>query len=171
MNKKPIFKNPAVKSMVSIALYLVIIIGVWIAIGALAFPSAARKTDVKAVVTANEPLITQLAEAAADDSLIEALTATDTVKELLEALHVSDIQAADGGAAFLIRQDSDPAGQTTRLLYYREGGYVFSPEDPASWTSVESSESAALCWANASGGTVEVSRLTDHFFLEITREG
>lgn len=171
MSKKPFFKNPAVKSMVSIAIYLIVIIGVWIAIGSLAFPDAARGTDVKAVVTANEPLVTQLAEAASDDSLIEALTATDTVKELLETLHVTSIQPAGSGAAFVIGQDSDPTGQTTRLLYYREGGYVFSPEDPSAWTSAQSSESGTLRWESAAGGWVEVSRLTDHFFLETAFQG
>lgn len=168
MSKEPFYKNPAVKSMFSIAVYLTIIIVIWIAIGSIAFPNAAKRTDIPAVVKANEPLITQLAEAASDNELIEALTATDTVKELLETLDVSSIEPTDSGAAFLIQNESDPANQTTRLLYYAEGSYVFAPEDATAWNSAESSESSTLRWESTAGDSVEVSRITDHFFLEVT---
>lgn len=157
MNK--LFKNPAVKSMVSIAFYLVIIIGMWIAIGSIAFPDAARSTDVKAVVKANEPLLTQLAEAASDDSLIEALRATDKVKELLNALDVADIRPTEDGATFTTGDGSK------RLLYYGSGSYVFSPDDPDGWQSVSPSQEGALRWEKGAS-YVEVARLTEHFYLE-----
>lgn len=159
MSKIPFFKNPAVKSMVSIAFYLVIIIGVWIAISAIAFPDAARGTDVKAVVKANEPLLTQLAEAASDDSLIEALRATDKVKELLNALDVTAVQPTDDGAAFILADGSK------RLLYYGSGSYVFSPDDPDGWQSVSASQEGALRWEKGTS-YVEAARLTEHFYLE-----
>ncbi len=167
MKNNPL-KNPAVKSMLSIAFYLVVIIVIWIAIGTFLFPDSDEtvSTDYESIVTANEPLITQLAQNASDETVLEALRATDEVTELLESLNVTDIEATDDGAAFIIESDEYDENITVRLLYYAEGSYIFSPEDPDEWSSSTEEDTGSLRWDSTSGAYVTVSRLADQFFLE-----
>ena len=59
-------KNPAVRSMLTIALYLVLLIGMWSVIGKWVYPTVTDRSRAEELAKKHSPLLIQLAENSAD---------------------------------------------------------------------------------------------------------
>ena len=83
-------KNPAVRSMITLLGYVVLLIAMWALLGKLLFPTQSTREKLANLVAQNRNLLIQLAESADDPALLTSLESTETVRDLFEA---GDIRA------------------------------------------------------------------------------
>ena len=158
-------KNPAVKSMLQMALYLVLLIGVWLAIGLITYPDAGKEKDVYAdYVAQNEGVLVQLAENAIDPTKYPGIEAAAEVQSILAEQEISGVVADEYGATFVL-----PSAQLeiSRAIVYRPDGVYTLPSELTGWTQMES-DTASLRWQGglAGKGYVLARPLSEHFFYQ-----
>ena len=158
--------NPAAKSMIGLLASIVLLVGMWSVIGYIAFPKPSVPQRLTGFVAENESVLVQVAENAMDETVNPGITTSVEVMKILGEEHIASVTAYEQGAAFNIESDETPAGGCLRILYLPDGQYAFRTDSPEEWKSAALKEANALRWENASGGYVNVTRLTDRFFLE-----
>ena len=136
-------KNPAVRSMLTIALYLVLLIGMWSVIGKWVYPTVTDRSRAEELAKKHSPLLIQLAENSADAEQWAGIAETETVQSLYETFYMK----------------SGSADRTHALVYAPSGAYV-PPQDVSDWT-----ETATYEYKSASS-TATAIRLSDTFFYE-----
>lgn len=157
--------NPAVKNMLQLLFYIVLLIGMWTIIGLVAFPSASTAERLAEYVEENEKVLVQVAENAMDETVNPGIMTSVEVLKILGTEHISTVTAIENGAVFTISDDDTAADTDLQIIYLPDGQYAFSRE--GDWTAASPDQNGTLHWV--SGNTsVAVSRLTDHFFLEET---
>ena len=157
-------KNPAVRSMITLLGYVVLLIAMWALLGKLFYPTQSPREKLEGLVEQNRNLLTQLAQSASDAELLASLETTDTVRELFEVGGIRDVRAENGRAIF------DPrgrGGEAAALVYIADDQY--SLLDEGDWQPAEVGAEGALRWEESGGASVEVARLAENFFLEIRR--
>lgn len=157
--------NPAVKNMIQLLSYIVILIGMWTVIGLVAFPSASTAERLTDYVEKNEKVLVQVAENAMDDAVNPGIMTSVEVLNILGTEHISTVTGAENGAVFTISDDDTAADTDLQIIYLPDGQYAFSRE--GDWTAASPDKNGSLIWV--SGNTsVTVSKLSEHFFLEET---
>lgn len=157
--------NPAVKNMIQLLSYIVILIGMWTVIGLVAFPSASTAERLTDYVEKNEKVLVQVAENAMDDAVNPGIMTSVEVLKILGTEHISTVTGAENGAVFTISDDDTAADTDLQIIYLPDGQYAFSRE--GDWTAASPDKNGSLIWV--SGNTsVTVSKLSEHFFLEET---
>lgn len=155
--------NPAVKNMIQLLSYIVILIGIWMVIAMVAFPEPSKEERIADYVKENEAVLVQLADNAMDETVNPGIMNSVEVLKILGTEHIAAVEAADNGAVFHIVSDETPDGGYLDLVYLPDGQYAFARE--GDWVAATPDESGTLRWV--SGDTyVSVTRMTDHFFLE-----
>ena len=157
-------KNPAVKSMASLMLYLLLLIVLWYAIGMVAFPKPSREERLKAYVGKHQNLLIQVAENAMDEDQWTGIRNTVEVMELLKEENISDVLPYEQGAAFMIAPAKSSIQVQARILYLPDGQYAMNVA--GDWHSAEVEKDGALRWEDGAGGYVRALRLADGFYLE-----
>ena len=159
-------KNPAVKSMATLMLYLVLIILIWYGIGMVAFPTQSREDRLKSYVKQNEPLLVQIAENAMDETVWEGILTTPEVLEVLDREEIADVQPYAQGAAFVIEEDGQDPHLQRLLIYLPDGQYALTLE--GDWQPATAGSDGTLRWEGGDGpdSYVTATKLSDHFFLQ-----
>lgn len=155
------------KSLLQLAVYLVVLIGMWIVIGALFFPKPSQAERLSDYVKKHQPLLVQIAENAMDESKHTGIMNTVDVLQLLGEEHIASVEAYKHGAAFAIQSEETPElPGHLYLIYLPDGQYVFDME--GEWSAGTPDENGALRWegGHGPGSYVAVTRLADCFFLE-----
>lgn len=150
-------KNPAVRSMLTIALYLVLLIGMWSVIGKWVYPTVTDRSRAEELVKKHSPLLIQLAENSADGKQWAGVAETETVQSLYETYHIVYTETEGELTRFYMKSGS--ADRTHALVYAPDGAYV-PPQDVSDWT-----ETATYEYKSASS-TATAIRLSDTFFYE-----
>lgn len=155
--------NPAVKNMIQLLSYVVLLIVIWMIIGVVAFPKPSTIERLTDYVKANEKVLVQVAENAMDENVNPGIMTSVDVLKILGTEHIASVTAAENGAVFVINRDETPKDGYLQIVYLPDGQYAFSRD--GNWTAASPDENGTLRWV--SGNTwVAVTRLTDHFFLE-----
>lgn len=158
--------NPAAKNMIQLLCYIVLLIGMWMAISTIAFPKPSTGQRLAAFVQENQAVLIQVAENAMDENVNPGITTSVEVMKILGKEHISSVTAYEQGAAFNIESGETPAGGYLRILYLPDGQYAFHTDSPEEWKAAAPKEKNTLRWEHASGSYVNVTRLSDCFFLE-----
>ena len=153
-------KNPAVRSMLTIALYLILLIGMWSVIAKWAFPTTTDLSRAKALLKQYPALIAQLAENSADSSQWEGVSESETVQELYENNNITYVETDNGLTRFYMK--SDDVTTTHALVYAPDGEYV-PPTQASEWTEAQSESEIRYTSDRA---TATATRLGDVFFYE-----
>ena len=153
-------KNPAVRSMLTIALYLILLIGLWSVIIKLVYPTVTDLSRAKELVKEYSPLLVQLSENSADGTQWEGITETDTVQTLYENYNIVSTETENGITRFYMK--SSDVTTTHALVYAPEGRYV-PPEYAGEWTQAESESEIKYTSGTV---TAAATRLSDTFFFE-----
>ena len=155
--------NPAVKNMIQLLSYVVLLIVAWIVICLVAFPQPSTIERLTDYVKTNEKVLVQVAENAMDENVNPGIMTSVDVLKILGEEHISVVTAEENGAIFTISGDETPENGYLQIVYLPDGQYAFTRE--GDWTSASPDENGTLRWV--SGNTwVAVTRLTDNFFLE-----
>ena len=155
--------NPAAKNMLQLLSYIVILIGMWMAIATIAFPKPTTIERLTEYVEQNEKVLVQVAENAMDENVNPGIMTSVEVLKILGTEHIAEVEPYAQGAAFHIIQDSSGDNGYLDIIYLPDGQYAFTRD--GEWTAASPDENGTLRWV--SGNTwVAVTRLTDHFFLE-----
>ena len=153
--------NPAVRSLGTIAVYLVALIAVWLFLGRMLFPQTSRADATASFVSANAPLLTQLAEAAENDAEMLALMRADSnVSQILSAGGVGAIFADERGVVFSLEGKGVPDNGYLYLLYC-PGGYTFGRT--GNWNESRSGSTVTYAGGDA---VYRVTSLSGPFWLE-----
>lgn len=158
--------NPAAKNMIQLLSYIVLMIGMWVVIGAVAFPKPTTAERLTSYVTANEKVLIQVAGNAMDENVNPGIMTSIEVLKILGTEHIAEVVPHEQGAAFQIMSDETPAEGYLRLLYLPDGQYAFKTDHPDEWNPAPAEEKNTLRWEDADGCYVTVTKLTDCFFLE-----
>lgn len=158
--------NPAAKSMIGLLSCIVLLVGIWSVIGYIVFPKPSTSERLTGFVTDNESVLIQVAENAMDETVNPGITTSVEVMKILGKEHISSVTAYEQGAAFNIESGETPAGGYLRILYLPDGQYAFHTDSPEEWKAAAPKEKNMLRWEHASGSYVNVTRLSDCFFLE-----
>ena len=157
--------NPAVKNMIQLLSYVVLLIVLWMVIGLVAFPKPSTVERLTDYVKQNEKVLVQVAENAMDENVNPGIMTSVDVLKILGTEHISTTTAVENGAIFTINDDDLAANTSLQIVYLPDGQYAFSRE--GDWTAASPDQNGTLRWV--SGNTVvAVNRLTDNFFLEET---
>ena len=151
-------KNPAVKSMLTLALYLVLLIGMWSIIAKWVFPTTTDLSRAKELVKEYPALLAQLAENSADSTQWEGIQESDTVQTLYDTYNVTYVETVNGCTHFYMKVTD---ASTTHALVYAPQGEYLPPEGDWAKTEGESSTQYVL-----DATTITVTRLADNFFYE-----
>lgn len=156
-------KNPAVKSMLQLGFYLVLLIGMWMVISLVVFPDADKEEDTYATyVTQYEGVLTQLAENAIDSTQYAGIATADEVQTILSTQQISEVVADEYGAMFVL-----PSSQTeiSRAIVYRADGEYRLPSEVSDWTRADAD---SMYWQGglAGKGYVLARALSEHFFYQ-----
>ena len=110
------------KSMASLAFYLLILVAMWAVIGVIAFPGEDDEDIYSKLVAENHALLTQVAENAIDPEKWAGITGMPEVNALLKELGVTDVRSVSGKAIFTI-----PCNSADRqlCLEYIPGGIQY----------------------------------------------
>lgn len=163
-NSKNKSVNPAVKSMATLALYLVLLIGMWAIIGYVVFPDKGEADTYAELVAANEPLLTQIAENVIDPAQWEGIQYAQEVQALLEKGNFSETRAENGQAHFIIPTENLSESLTTFVAYCPDGEYHL-PEDMVWNVIVSEGKSTRYEDSAGSGSYVTVQKLSEKFYL------
>lgn len=155
--------NPAVKNMIQLLSYVVLMIVLWIIIGLVAFPKASDAERLTSYVQQNEKVLIQIAENAMDENVNPGIMNSVEVLKILGEEHIARVEPYQQGAVFHIHSDSDKDNGVLDIIYLPDGQYAFTRE--GNWTAASPDENGTLRWV--SGNTVvAVNKLVDRFFLE-----
>ena len=159
--------HPAVKSMVSIAFYLVLIIGIWTVIARLVFPDKGETDQWLAYIQAHEPLLVQVAQNAMDEGTWTGIRETEEVRSVFAEGGIEQVENGDGSVYFIMRTEN--AGETLRYVYLPNGDYA--PPDwvlNGDWVEQSVSGDTTRRWigGTAGKGSVSARRLTERFYIE-----
>lgn len=157
--------NPAVKSMVTLGLSLVLLIGVWAVIGGLLFPSQPDEDRYAAFIKNRGPLLEQVAQNAMDSNQWSGIRGLPEVQSMLVEGGIASVTAENGGVTFLL---SGTETGERRILYRPDGEYVFDGlGDLSKWVGLETG-GGSWRWTDAATGQryVNVRRLGERFFFE-----
>ena len=157
-------KNPAVRSMITLLGYVVLLIAMWALLGKLLFPTQSTREKLANLVAQNRNLLVQLAESADDPALLTSLESTETVRDLFEAGNIRAVHAEDGRVRFELAGE-DGVGEA--LVYIADDQYALL--DEGDWQPAEVGANGVLRWEEAGGASVEVARLEESFFFEQRR--
>lgn len=155
--------SPAAKNMVQLLSYIVLLIGIWMVIGLVAFPKASTTERLTDYVKENENVLVQVAENVMDENVNPGIMTSVDVLKILGEEHISTITAIENGAIFTIDSDETPKGGYLQIVYLPDGQYAFTRE--GDWTAASPDENGTLRWVS-DNTWVAVTRLADHFFLE-----
>ncbi len=155
--------NPAVKSMLQLAFYLIALIAIWTVIGLLAFPKESTLEQMTKYVQANEPVLVQVAENAMDGEKNPGIMNSVDVLEMLGKAHISAVEPYKQGAIFRVTGELAPKDGALSILYLPDGQYVLDRE--GNWSSAAPDKNGTLRFESGAS-YVAVTRLTDCFFLE-----
>ena len=156
--------NPAVKSMVSMAFYLVLLIGMWAILAHVMFPDRNENPTYAQLVTANEPLLAQVAENIIDPEQWAGIQQTSEVQALYEKLGVTGTRFEDGQAKFILAADS--TSPLTTCISFLPDGDLQTALTNAGWKIIEL-EGASSRWEKDASYTV-ANQLTEKFYLAET---
>ena len=157
--------NPAAKNMIQLLSYVVLMIGIWLLIGTVAFPKTAKEERIAKYVAQNEAVLVQVAANAMDNTVNPGIMNSVDVLKILGTEHISAVTPAENGAIFVISDKDASENTSMQIVYLPDGQYAFTRE--GDWTAASPDKNGTLRWV--SGNTVvAVSKLTDHFFLEET---
>ena len=161
-------KNPAVKSMLTLTVSLLLLIGMWSVIGLLVFPQVPRGEKLKNIIDEREALLIQLAEEADNPEALTVMSNSPEVKSLMKEAGIALVFPDDAGVVFALSGKGVPENGGLYLLYRPDGEYIFSKE--GQWQPGQPKEGGALEWISADGlQSVTVTRLNDRFYLEESR--
>ena len=152
----------AVKSMASIALYLVIIIGVWAILGKALFPAQTSVDTYGDFFAKNAPLMRQVAENALDPDVWPGIRETPEVQARLEELGVTDITVEDGAASFWL---ADQVPNALLRVIYAEDYVRPAAFSGGEWTEIETEREETRRWT-CGQGFLNVRSLAERFWLE-----
>lgn len=152
-------KRTAVRSMLTIAVYLVLLIGMWSIVGKWVYPTVTDRTRAEELVQKRSPLLVQLSENSASSEQWAGIAETETVQSLYETYRIVYTETEEGLTRFYFK--SDDANTTHALVYAPEGRYA-PPKIGSDWTETDS-----LRYESA-GATAVATRLNDNFFYEET---
>ena len=149
----------AVKSMLSIAFYLVLIIAVWGVVGYVAFPRA-EEDSLRSFVASNEKVLVQLAENALDPEQWPGVAGAPEVAQMLAEGGIARVDVEDGRAVFHLTSEMP---EQSRAIVYFPGGDYAPPAECAGWAMIE-----PLRWQGGLGdqGYVNARALVGGFFYE-----
>ncbi len=157
--------NPAAKNMIQLLSYIVLMIGMWVVIGAVAFPKPTTVERLTGYVKQNEKVLVQVAENAMDENVNPGIMTSVDVLKILGTEHIAEVTPIENGAVFTISDKDMPKDTSVQIVYLTDGQYAFSRE--GDWTAASPDKNGTLRWV--SGNTVvAVSKLSDCFFLEET---
>lgn len=155
--------NPAAKNMIQLLSYVVLMIGIWMVIGTVAFPKTAKEERIAKYVAQNEAVLVQIAANAMDNTVNPGIMNSVDVLKILGTEHISAVTPAENGAIFAIDSDETPKDGYLHIVYLPDGQYAFTRE--GDWTAASPDKNGTLRWV--SGNTwVAATKMTDHFFLE-----
>lgn len=155
--------NPAAKNMIQLLSYIVLLIGMWMVIGAVAFPKPTTVERLTSYVKTNEKVLIQAAENAMDENVNPGIMNSVEVLKILGTEHIAAVEPYAQGAVFHIIQDSTGDNGYLDIVYLPDGQYAFSRE--GDWTAATPDENGTLRWTSGDVW-VSVTRLSDCFFLE-----
>lgn len=161
-NKKS--TNPAVKSMATMALYLLILIGMWAILGHVMFPDKNENPTYAQLVTANEPLLAQIAENVIDPEQWAGIQQTPEVQALYEKLNISETRFEDNQAKFILAADS--TSPLTTCISFLPDGDLQTALTNAGWKIVELEGNGSRWEKDAS--YIVANQLTENFYLTET---
>ena len=160
------------KSMASLAFYLLILVAVWAVIGVMVYPFDKQNSTPADFVQENATMLTQVAQNAMDPEQWPGIRTVPEIAGMLEKGGIQDIQAYDVGAAFVLPSDNVEAG---RYICYDSTGDDFLNAAahitliaayPNDWTLTESTVTLERWQGGAFGkGYYNISKLADSFYL------
>jgi len=160
----------AVKSMLTLACFLIGTIVLWSVLAHVLFPNRNVEDPHAALVKGNAPLLTQIAENAMDPEQWPGINATQEVKALLEKGGITSVAGDEHGASFMLVPENP---QNVLFIRYDPGNDAFLNiprhilgENFYSWMKI-SAEEGTECWVGGSTGTgfCNARKLADHFYL------
>lgn len=154
--------NPAVKSMASMAFYLVLLIGMWAILGHVMFPDKGAGDSYAELVPANEPLLAQIAENVIDPEQWTGIQQTAEVQDLLEKLNVAETRSEDGQAKFFIASENPTGNLATYISFFPDGDFQTTLTG-GGWEVVEL-EGKSSRWENGAN-YIAATQLTEKFYL------
>ena len=159
--------SQAVKSMTQLAVYLILMIVIWVFIAKLVFPND-TKTDVyQTFIDAHAPLMEQVAQNAMDESVWSHIQSTAEVQDMLKEGGIVSVTGDEESASFWL-QDENPEA-TLRYAYFPLGAYI-PPEvvRGSGWVEekVDAEGVTRYVGGLAGQGSVSARRLSERFFLE-----
>lgn len=162
----------AVKSMLTLLCYLLLLIGLWSVIGIVVFPEKTTENKYADYVKGNAPMLTQVAENAMNPEQWEGIMDVPEIKEMLENGSVQSVQAYDSGVAFTLPGSIADGGL---YICYDPSGDAFLDASrhiaviaqfPDEWTQTESTETLQR-WQGGmmDKGYYNITKLADGFYL------
>jgi len=160
------------KSMASLAFYLLILVVVWAVIGVIVFPDADNEDIYGKLVSENRPLLVQIAENAIDPEKWSGIAQTAEAQALLKELGVSGIHDTDGIAVFTIPRGTLDAQLS--IEYVTDGvnypdaaaEFIRMGHSPDSWIRVDAPEGTERWEGGPFGkGSISYRKLSDGFWL------
>lgn len=159
-NKKT--ANPALKSMATMALYLVLLIGMWAILAHVMFPDRNENPTYAQLVSANEPLLAQAAENVVNPEQWAGIQQTAEVQALLEKLNVAETRYEDGQAKFFIASENPTGNLATYISFFPDGDFQTTLTG-GGWEIVEL-EGKSSRWENGAN-YIAATQLTEKFYL------
>ena len=153
-------KNPAVRSMLTIAMYLILLIGMWSVIVKLVYPDVTDLSRAKELVKEYSSLLVQLSENSADKEQWAGITESDTVQTLYDTYNIVSTETENGITRFYMK--TTDAAASHALVYAPEGDYV-PPANANGWTQTESDTESKYTSGSV---TATATRLSEVFFYE-----
>jgi len=162
----------AVKSMLSMLFYLLLLIGIWAVIGIVVFPEKTTENKYADYVKNNAPMLTQVAENAMDSTRWEGIMDVPEIRDLLEKGSIRAVHAYDAGVSFVLPSQMPDGGL---YLCYDPSGDAFLDASrhiaviaqyPGDWTQTESTQTLQR-WQGGmmDKGYYNISKLADGFYL------
>ncbi len=151
-------KNPAVRSMLTLAFYLVLLIAMWSIIAKWVYPTTTDLSRAKDLVKNHSALIVQLAENSADSTQWTGITETDTVESLYETYCVTYVETENGITRFYMKVSD---ANTSHALAYAPNGEYLPPE--GEWVKTEADDVVQYTLGST---TITVKPLGEQFFYE-----
>ena len=153
--------SAVVRTAVIFAIFIVLLLAVSVY---LLLPKTLNVQRYAAFVNRNVPALTEIA----NHSLTGDLSMNIFERILLSRGKIDHVWQQEDRIIFSIDSHYAPAEGQIQLIYFPDGEYAFPFDDPE-WYPVETGDENALRWEGGyagGNGSVNVTRLTDGFYLE-----
>ena len=154
-------KSAAVRSMLTIALYLILLIGMWSVLGRLIFPAETDLARAKSLAKNNAPLLKQVAENSLNPETWAGIYETETVQELLSSANIAYVET-EGEITRFYMKNSDP--DATHALVYPHSG-VYAPPQGREWTAAGAKNAGETAYESG-GARATATALENGFYYE-----